>query len=635
MNVVLPAPAEVRAIVVGIERYPGLGQSFDAPGAAAGALAFARWLVTKRQVPVSGIDLWLSLRDESDVHEACKAAGLAGATVHEFDGPMFRLAMAEPRDALADGTFLMVYFCGHGVVSGARGEQHLVLPEATEKQFQCFETGNWRELFRGSGWERFGHQLWIVDACRNQWGDAMRPVRNEWNPGEPHLVRQCAMFACAPGGAAAIDSKDGPRFTRELLATLAGAPAAGVGWPAFDEALRETAARLRADPAAGQSPTLSIGEDWFGFPMVGPGLAGKTLYALLSTISWPYERFKPYVMRARAAASVGVVPPADLERAIEQLHEAAPVDGVPPLLDFAERVARAAPSPALQAWVKARLAPQQLAELDARLAADVGRARLSLWYRDDGAQPCIEGELDVLDASGGVRTWPRAEAKPVTTENVGATIGQWMQAVYTHVGGVAIDLVVELYLPRALLTAAAYDTAIVPIDAGDELRLGEDHPALLRCTDRYKGPTKLSRWRKHAPKILARLAQAPAERLRWAAAGESADGLRSAFVVEAAAAPVWLGFEPAVCGSEAPLDVALTEGLPAVVWLRAGSGGESIDALRAGLQDLLKSPLDELPGRLVDWRSNQANGAGKSLSLLLDDPARLPAMWASWTQPGG
>ena len=634
MSMVLPPPDEVRAIVVGIERYPGLGPSFDAPGAVAGALAFASWLINERRVRASDIDLWLSLRDASDVREACKAAGLADATVHDFAWSNFRAAMEEPAGVMLDGRFLIVYFCGHGVVSGARGEQYLVLPEASEKQFRCFEALNWRQLFRGSGWERYGHQLWIIDACRNQWGEAMRPVPDEWNPGEPKLVHQCAMFACAAGGTAAIDSKAGPRFTRELLTTLTRMPANG-GWPAFDAALQETASRLRADPALGQSPTLSIGEDWFGTAMVGPGLAGAELHTLLATIAWPYARFKPYVMRARAATSIFAPQPADLKSAIEQLHEAAPVDGVPPLVDFAERVARAVPSPMLHEWVTSRLAPQRLAELAARLDADIAHACLSLWYRDDGAQPCIEGELDVLDAGGGVRAWPRAQAKLVTTGDVGKTIGEWMQEVYEHVGSSAINLVVELYLPRALLTATAYDTAIVPLTADEELRLGEDHPALLRCTDRYKGPTKLSRLRKHAPAILARLSQAPADRLRWTVSGESSAALRTAFIVESALAPVWLGFDPAECGNDAPLDVALAEGLPAVVWLRANTSEESLKALRSGLQELLKSPLNDLPARLVTWRSKHAGDAGRSLSLLLDDPARLPAMWASWTQPGG
>lgn len=635
MTVALPPPAETRAIVVGIERYPGLGASFDTPGAAAGALAFSRWLVNERKVLPTAIELWLSMRDGSLARTASDAAGLTNTVARDFVWSDFRDHMAEPRDAQANGTFLIVYFCGHGVVSGSRGDQLLVLPEATEKQFRCFETNNWRELFRGSGWERFGHQLWIVDACRNQWGDAMKPVTDAWHPGAPHAIRQCAMFACASGGAAAIDSVQGPRFTRELLAAMTPGPVDGQDWPAFDEALKETAARLRADSKATQSPMLSIGEDWFGHPIIGPGLAGEQLHAVLARINWPFDKFKPYLMRAAASAHGGFAMADDLDVAVERLHALAPVGGVSPLLDFAERVGRAAPSPALLAWVQTRLSPHQRAELDARLAADIGSARLALWYRDDGARPCIEGELDVLDAGSGVRAWPRAAAKPVDPESLAATIGEWMQDVYAHFGGLPVDLVVDLYLPRDLLTTVAFDTATVPLAGGDEVRLGEDHAALLRCTDRYKGPTKLSRWRKNAPRILARLSSGASAPLHWAVPGEAAAGLRSAFVVDASDAPVWLGIDPVACGGETPLDVALAEGLPAVVWLHAASAVAAVDALRTGLQQLLASQLEDLPGRLVDWRSDQPGETGKTVSLLLDDPARMPAIWTSWTQPGG
>ena len=37
MSVVLPPADQVRAIVVGIETYSGLGPNFDTPGAVAGA----------------------------------------------------------------------------------------------------------------------------------------------------------------------------------------------------------------------------------------------------------------------------------------------------------------------------------------------------------------------------------------------------------------------------------------------------------------------------------------------------------------------------------------------------------------------------------------------------------------------
>ena len=270
MGVTLAPPAETRAIIVGIERYSGLDRSFDVPGAATGALSLANWLVQHQQVPQGAIDVWLSTCDGMTARSRCNAAGLSGVVAHDFVWSSFRDHIAEPREAQAGGRFLIVYYCGHGAVFGPRGDQLLVLPEATERQFRCFETTNWRELFRSSGWERFDHQLWIVDACRINWGDSMKPVVDQWHVGEPKTVLQCAMFACASGGAAKIDAQSGPRFTRALLAAVPHVPIDRRGWPAFDRALRDAAARLRVDARASQSPVMSVGEDWYGMPMFDP-----------------------------------------------------------------------------------------------------------------------------------------------------------------------------------------------------------------------------------------------------------------------------------------------------------------------------------------------------------------------------
>ncbi|WP_233464760.1 caspase family protein [Paraburkholderia madseniana] len=628
----LPPPAEVRAIIVGIESYPGLGASFDAPGAASGALAFASWLV-QRGVPKDAIELWLSSRDGSEIREICATAGLESVMAHEFRWSEFRHRYAEPRGMFSNGRFLMVYFCGHGVISGPEHKQYLVLPEATEQQFHCFETQNWLRLFTSFGWENYGHQLWIIDACRsNEWGPSMKPVRNEWNPGDGSSIHRCALFACAEGESAALNSKYGPRFTKELLATLADTPTHE--WPAFDEALRATAKRLRDDPNSRQRPTYSFNEDWFGHPLLGPDFARPRLEDVLSGIPWSLERFMPYVNRSLPMIHIPAGP-LDLQTALALLRDLRPVDGVPPLLDFAERVARASCSEALRTWIESQVTPQQSAQLDARLATDSCRARLALWYRDDGPQSCIEAELDVIDAGGGVRPWPRMPAKAVTEQTVHAVFGEWLQAVYDHVGNLDVELIIELYLPRSMLTAAAYDTAIIPL-ANDELRLGEDQPTLLHCTDRYKARAKRMRWYKRAPEILDRLVGHAADPLLWALPGEDATELLNLFTSGAATAPVWLGFDPHARRDETPLDVAITEGLPAVLWVRAQATDEIIAMLKAELRDLLKLGTDELPNRLAHWRERQCSDACRTVAFLLDDPKqRLPAIWTQWSQPKG
>jgi len=631
MTTPLAPPERTRALVVGIESYPGLGMDFDVPGAIAGALSFARWLVVDHEVAADGVELWLLPKDDGDVRAIAAAAGLERAVVRRFTWAEFRLSVSKPRGAFASGQFLLVYYCGHGVISGARGVQKLVLPEATEGQLFCFETDNWLELFKASGWENYAHQLWVVDACRNKWGEAMKLVTDTWNPGDTGFVPQCALFSCGSGQSAAIDSEQGPRFTRELLATLRQHP--GAGWPAFDVALRTTAARLRADPDAAQRPTFLKGDDWDGLPLLTNDIAERTLFEVLSEIGWTFERFKLYLMRTLVTHHVPGLP-GELLAAVELLHDLPPYEGIPPEVDFAERVARASGSHTLCNWVTARTTPHQRAQIDQRLQQDAHRARLALWYRDDGPKPCIEGELDIIDVGGGLNPWVRLPAKPVSAETVNAVLGAWLQAVFDHMQCHPMELVVDLYLPRSMLTANAYDMAVVPLAENDESRLGEDHPALLRCTDRYKAPNKRALWTKCARTILGRLV-ACGDPLHWATVRDNAAGLKLIFGSTAEAAPIWLGFDPHVCGTDAPLDAALAAGLPAVVWLRDIASDETMGQLDADLRQLLRSSLEDLPGRLVQWRARQRIAAGRTVAVLLDDPAWTPAMWSAWSQPTG
>ena len=631
MGLMLPPAAQVHAIVVGVERY-ALGSSFDAPGAVAGALAFARWLVLQRGVPVASLDLWLEPLGGGDLATLADAAGLTGAQLHRFNGNTFFHAMKEPTGAALHGRFLVVYFCGHGLVSDSRSLQHLVMPEATESQLVCIDTDNWRELFKTAGWERYGHQLWVVDACRNTWTGALGLLPRPWSVGAVQAVSQCVMLSCASGQTSALDAVHGPRFTRELLPRLAAA--APGEWPDFEQALRDTAAALRADPALAQSPTILLGQDWDGLPLLGSGLAGRRLADVVRDINWDYARLKPYVTRAIPASASRAVPD-DWPAALELLHGLLPHEGVPPHIDLAERLARATGDTVLRDWVESNTSAQQRAQLQQRMADAACRARLLLWYRDDGAPARIEGELQIIDVGAGVAPWPRAPAKPVVGDAVCATLGQWLQAVYDHVGSPALELEVEIYLPRRLLTAAAYDTAHVPMGKEPALRLGDDHPALLRCTDRYKGAVKLKRLQRHAPRILARLGVAGSDPLRWAETGEDCQALRSAFIADLPQAPAWLGFDPLEYGGEGPLDTAIDEGLPAVLWLREplATGGRAL--LQASLRALLGGGLAELPGRLVDWRSRQTDAAGRTVALLVDDPARRPALLNAWTQATG
>lgn len=636
MSELLPPAAQACAIVVGIERFAGLGPDFAVPGAVAGALNFARWLVHGRSLPPSQLQLWLL--DEADGAAASRvqAVGLAGCDLHRFCGNTFWQAMTRPPAAFAGSRFLCVYFCGHGVVSGERNDQLLVLPEATVHQFQCIDLENWRQLFSGSGsgWEAFGDQLWIADACRNSFGDAMKPLRRTWSLAPPTALRRCTMFACAVGETAAIDAAEGPRFTRALLAQLPAAPEDA--WPDFEAALRAAAAALRAHADSPQSPAMTPGEGWDGLPLNLGGAGEEPLTRLIEEAQMgPVDLLR---LLQAAMPLHGPPLPAEWRAALALLQGLSPVDGIPPALDFAERVARTQPLPAVRRWLDRRLTQQQRTELEDRLRRSPCRLRLQLWYREDVQPPLLEAELKVVQAGPGVKPWPRSPGLPTSAETLPEAIGAWLRAAYAAVPVEATDveIEIELYLPRKLLGDTAFDIAAVPLGGGDESRLGRDVSALLRCTDRYKGPRKLQNLKRHAPGILARLHQLGGPAARWALAGEAEELWARALTVSRADAPVWLAFDPAALGGQQPLDVALVEGLPAVLWLRVkGAAAAGAACAPQIFEPLLAGPSDALPQRLRDWRQRQPEPAS-SVALLLDDPDpyRLPALLREWSQPG-
>lgn len=633
MPIQLPPPDQVRAIVVGIEHYSKLGKKFAAPGAAKGAFSFAHWLI-ERGVSPHSIELWVSLADGTDARRASDADGLGEVPTRGFVSHEFRSAMNQPDGIFANGQFLIIYFCGHGVIAGdgSTDMQHLlVLPDATTSQLRCIEIRNWRHLFQGSGWERFKKQLWVVEACCNDWGNAMKPVVDRWNPGTLGRVAQCAMFSCSPGEAASITADHGPRFTRELLHTLRSSIGGG-HWPDFDKALKETAERLDEESSRSQRPVMQMGQDWSGTSIVVERHLVDLVRIQLANIPWAYKKFKPYLKRVLDDADT--VPARELDVALDHLARLPAVRGVPPLLEFVARVAIAAEASDLRAWVDAQLMPQHQAELKERLVQDGGRVRLSLWYRDDGERPSMEGEFEILDAGGSLSPWPRMLGKPATPDTVTVAIGQWIDDAYKMIKATS-ELVVELYLPQKLLASSTFDTAVIKTDEGNDVRLGTDHAVLLRSTDRYKGPSKLRRWKAEAPAILSRLDEAGVNALHWAGSIEEQKAVPSAFLTREKEAPVWLGFESAGQSAEALLAAALRDGLPAVFLLRTSRDPATMEALLVRLQQLLSSTLDRLPKALCDWRSNGADDAGKTASLLLDDPAYLPEMWTSWTQPGG
>jgi len=633
----LPAGAQTRAIVVALERYPGLS---SIPGTVSGAFAFAEWLTQSAGLEPSSIQLWLAPENE-DVDKQIPPS-LRECVRKPFEETRFFQQMAEPSDRLKDGSFLIFYWSGHGVVAGNEGRQSLVLPEATARQMLCFSLNNMRQLFKGNRYSHFQHQLWIIDACRSPIGDWLTTeAPRAWNVDPAGSAKQFIMFSCLNGEAAKIDSRTGPEFTRALLDQL---QVSGRGaWPDFQSVFKDVAAQFDQSRDTSQHPTFSMfGEDWYERPLIGPGFRGEPLLRLLSKIEWPIAKFRPHFEKVLPALRRG----SDfesLEAAVRLLDDLPPIGGIAPTFDFAERVARAngnGPKP-LREWLDANLTEHERIELNDRLCKELVRAKLSLWYREDGPFPCMDAELEVIDAEADwLARWGRLRPKPSTPETINTTVGDWLTEVYSRCGDVS-DLLLHIYLPRRLLPGR-YDIAKVSVLGGtDYIQLGEHLHAFLGCSDRWKAPSLKIAWHKYARVIIGRLSQGrpvSCSRLRWTVLGEKRDKLKQEFWADDAKSPTWLGIRQMSTvqddSGKAAFDDALAAGLPAILWLCSEPNGCQQVELENKLEKLLAHPICELPMEMIKWRSVQTIESAPYVGLLLDDLDRLPKLWNKFNQPG-
>jgi hypothetical protein len=625
---VLPDPADMRALVVGVEDYRRLGEGHNVKGAAAAAVAVANWLVHTRQVAMTSVDLWLAPPAGSSVDQLCAEAGLERVAHHEFNWADFEERMESPQGPFKDGRLLMVYFCGHGAITNEDNAHYLLLPEATLQQFKCINLDKWGRFFKSRNWAQFSHQLWVVDACRNDWGRDIEPKDVSWTVAQPGEIRRCIFHSCSDGGTA-IAKGAGPRFTLEWLSMLRDDPSRP--WPDFEKTFDAVAALLRETAIGRQRPAVVI-ENWQGVRRLEPGRTEPQLQDLLQQIPWDFKQFLPYIMRAQSLAPPGFAPPMNLANALEQLGKLGQVDGIEPIIDFAARVAAARQDHSLRQWVVRLLSPHQVAVLDERHRSGPAQVRLSLWHRTDGDQTVIDAALEVVDAGGGVQPWPRMKSKPAAPGQEAVVMGEWVQAVYDHLGLHNFILEVEIYLASNLLAQSNFDVALVRMKDGSTVEFGKDLSVIMRCADRYKGGFKLQQLREVAPAILARHGKSK-EQLRWVLPTDDKNTLVQLFTANAKKSPVWAGFDFASPGATELFEAALAAGLPAALWLRAQPAASN-NVPAAMLTALLKHDLVQLPSELKALRRNAAAQGACNVALLLDDPARIPTLFSPFTQPG-
>jgi len=188
-------PASVTVLAVGIERYAStlLG---DIPGAATAATRFARWALSCG-VPADRVTLacnWLDTTDaDAPEHVRClepsceslrnEIAGLTGD----------------------EGSLLLVYWCGHGVLDERR-ERILFTSDTKDEDKRNIRLDDVLFFLASRKLTGLGRQLLLVDACANfaaDFGSFDDGLPRDAFPSAPgREIEQFALFAAGQGRAA-------------------------------------------------------------------------------------------------------------------------------------------------------------------------------------------------------------------------------------------------------------------------------------------------------------------------------------------------------------------------------------------------------------------------------------------------
>ncbi|MBG0568437.1 VMAP-C domain-containing protein [Actinoplanes aureus] len=208
-------PAKVSVLAVGVERYaddvlPAL------PGTAAQAMRFARWALAQG-VPAERIQVaasWVSGRRPR------KPRG-----VQLIEATHDKLQKAVEDLATLDGELLLLFWCGHGLVSDDR--RVLFSADAGRQHLRGLDAGDLLSYLRSKHLRgSFTQQMILIDACANQVEqlDSPEELRELVQPGlfpkgPSRLgVRQQVLFSAAQGQAAKYEAVSATtRFGRIVL----------------------------------------------------------------------------------------------------------------------------------------------------------------------------------------------------------------------------------------------------------------------------------------------------------------------------------------------------------------------------------------------------------------------------------
>ncbi|MBE1534351.1 VMAP-C domain-containing protein [Actinomadura algeriensis] len=316
-------------------------------------------------------------------------------------------------------------------------------------------------------------------------------------------------------------------------------------------------------------------------------------------------------------------------------------DGVPPLLNFVERLAvesGGAMRIRLLRWVERaaeRLAVADVIRARRERAARV-RERLRMYlviaFRPDGVTPdeyLISAWLQSEDGHG---IMLRCEdERPMSVAELPALVVDLLTEDPQVVNRPPMaELTLEFVLPLNLLGVQSMDQLRITVD-GLERRLGIEHPVVVRSLDRIQKQNYHPAWRRMWKWLLDN--PHTAEVCLMTQPGEyPSESLYTMLLSDPPSVCLGLAFPPRPDGAGAPdeLRIALQAGAPVIAWCR---GDLAPDRFAAEFHDLMTPGVLALPDSVLKLRREAVASHGRHpgtdhlglhLTLLFDDADRFP-----------
>ncbi|MEG0083606.1 MAG: caspase family protein [Massilia sp.] len=349
------ASKHIRAVVIGIDVY-SYGREWDLRGPAADAMRTVDWLQAA-QVQPEHIALFLSPASwESDKVKQWVQDRKWGTRRDALQHEIAEFLNAELGPL--GGQALVVHWGGHGAIDDRNRHNYLFAADAKTATPHCFSAQDLLLTLADVKFSHLAQQVFIFDMCAGAFSSISdvqpEPLRLYKSHHANVKVRQCAMFAASLGEIAVNDNaRETGLFSALIFEQLKARAAPTLAQ--FGEAFAAVKADGMANGLSKQLPRLQFKDPLDPeFEMAGavPTLAGQDMLQLIRARKPAHQLIKRIylqslpILRHTGAESI--------EAWLRLLTEAHPRDegyGAP-LIEFAERLARATGDQSFSQWAK-------------------------------------------------------------------------------------------------------------------------------------------------------------------------------------------------------------------------------------------------------------------------------------------